>query len=217
METERKQSLTNPDLTANIMADYEALQNDLIQANELAAENQRQLSGKANECAHFKQVLDKTKRDLAHLEAGITELRQERHRLANQAMRVTALEQKLKVTTEERDRLIAERQAVQEALISADEKVDRYAEDQDAQIAWLTAHLDALKQRRTELHGNMEGSQNCERENMDVSLILADILKLIERRMPDSRGYTGKAQQIKRTNAFESGDSGEFIDISFSK
>jgi hypothetical protein len=48
---------TDPSLSANLRADYEAVQNDLEQATELAAEFQRQLAGKSNEVAELKQLL----------------------------------------------------------------------------------------------------------------------------------------------------------------
>src|SRR5688500_7910196 len=85
-----KASPMNPNLSANLHADYEALQNDMQQAKDLAADFQQQLAGKSNEFAQLKQLFEKTAADLAHLQAGIVELRAERHRLANESMRATA-------------------------------------------------------------------------------------------------------------------------------
>ena len=107
--------VVNPKTTAGLLADYTALQNDLEQANSLASDFQRQLAGKSNECAQFKQVFEKTCRDLAHLQTGITALREERHRLANEAMKTTAYKLKLTKVTEERDRLLAELEAAHHA------------------------------------------------------------------------------------------------------
>src|SRR4051812_1147730 len=95
----------NPNLSANLSADYEALQNDMQQAKELAADFQRQLAGKSNEFAQLKQLFDKATTDLNHLQEGIVELRAERHRLANESMRATAFQLKLAQVTGERDRL----------------------------------------------------------------------------------------------------------------
>src|SRR5260221_4843532 len=96
--------LVDPQITASLRADYEALRNDVQQANELAAHFQRDLAGKSNEFAQLKQLFDKTSADLTHLQTAIAALREERHRLANAAMRATALQAKLTTTTAERDR-----------------------------------------------------------------------------------------------------------------
>lgn len=101
-------SLTNPNLSAALRLDYDALLNDMHRAQELCAEFQRQLEGKSNEVDEFKDLFVKTQSDLFQLQDGITELREERHRLANEAMRATALSCKLLEVTSERDRLLAE-------------------------------------------------------------------------------------------------------------
>ena len=134
--------VVNPKTTAGLLADYTALQNDLEQANSLASDFQRQLAGKSNECAQFKQVFEKTCRDLAHLQTGITALREERHRLANEAMMVTALKMKLTKANEERDRLLAELEAARRA---ADVGM-RAVVARDQQIAELTLKLETLKE-----------------------------------------------------------------------
>ncbi|HEX5175885.1 MAG TPA: hypothetical protein VFV83_02595 [Chthoniobacteraceae bacterium] len=88
-------SLTNPNLSAKLRADCEALQNDVQQARELAADFQRQLAGKSNEFAALKRVFQETRVHLEKLEHGIKELREERHRLANEAMRAIAFERQV--------------------------------------------------------------------------------------------------------------------------
>src|SRR4051812_17316931 len=93
--------MVNPKLSANLRADYDALRNDVQQANELAADFQKKLAGKSNEFAILKQVFEKACEDLGRLQAGISELREERHRLANEAMRATALQMKLTKVTDE--------------------------------------------------------------------------------------------------------------------
>src|SRR5262245_39004255 len=92
-------------LGANLCADYEALKNDLDQAKELAGDFQRQLAGKSNEVAHFKVLLERAQTDFKRLEGHIEELRRERHRLANEVMRGTALEMKVNQKNQEIDRL----------------------------------------------------------------------------------------------------------------
>lgn len=101
-------SLTNPNLSAALRLEYDALLNDMRRAQELCAEFQRQLEGKSNEVDEFKELFVKTQGDLFQLQDSITELREERHRLANEAMRATALSRKLVEVTSERDRLLAE-------------------------------------------------------------------------------------------------------------
>ena len=132
----------NPKTTASLVADYEAVRNDLEQASGLAAEFQRQLSRKSTECAQFKQVFEKTTKDLAHLQTSIAALREERHRLANEAMMATALQMKLTKAAEERDRLRAELDA---ARMAADESA-RTLHTRDQQIAKLTIKVVTLNE-----------------------------------------------------------------------
>ncbi len=107
-ESSTNLSVTKPQLSAAIRADYMALQNDLEQARELAADFQRQLSGQTNERALLKQLLAKTQKDLAKLETSIADLREERHRLANHAFEAIALREKLNRSEQENLRLRTE-------------------------------------------------------------------------------------------------------------
>lgn len=106
--TQAASLLTNPNLSAALRLEYDALVNDMRRAQELCAEFQRQLAGKSNEVDEFKELFSKTQTDLFQLQDSITELREERHRLANEAMRAAALSRKLVEVTGERDRLLAE-------------------------------------------------------------------------------------------------------------
>ena len=96
--------------------EVEALLNDMEQARGLAADYQRALAGKSNEFAELKQVFEKTQRDLAHLQGSVTELREERHRLANEAMRAAALELRVERITNDRDQLRAELEALKKRI-----------------------------------------------------------------------------------------------------
>jgi len=142
--------MTNPALGAALTADYEALHNDMAQAAELAAEFQRRLSEKSNEFALLKQVFEKTRIDLGKMQTDILELRQERHRLANEAMRAQAFEMMLKKITAERDQLTAELETVSASLTAARHEImSRHemaerAEKPNAIIARLTARVEAL-------------------------------------------------------------------------
>jgi predicted nuclease with TOPRIM domain len=91
-----------------IAANLEAIRNDMEQARELAAEYQRELAGKSNELAALKQLFEKTREHLIQLQTSVTKLREERHRLANEAMKAEALQRKLDQVTAERDLLRAE-------------------------------------------------------------------------------------------------------------
>ncbi len=124
----------NPGLTATLRAECEALRNDVEQATGLAADFQRQLSGKSNEFAELKRVFEKTAADLLQLRSSIDTLREERHRLANDAMRGVAFEQRLKVA-------LAERDQAQAALKAA--SVDR--QSRDAVVERLTSQVQALQ------------------------------------------------------------------------
>jgi hypothetical protein len=107
-----------------VSADLEALKNDVEQARELACEYQRQLAGKSNDHALLKSLFEKTRDDLVQLHKGIAQLREERHRFANDAMKAAALEMKLERVTRERDQLQNEVQALRRVRASeSDERV----------------------------------------------------------------------------------------------
>jgi chromosome segregation ATPase len=151
--------LVDPNLTKSLTADYEALKNDLEQATEFAAELQKELAGSKNDAAHFKQVFEKTQRDLAQLQDGIVALRKERHALANEAMRATALDLKLKTIAHERDSLLeslAETQRREEELVAL-------IKTRDAQVAELTMQLMMLKEELREVKQRVLAAQTAPR------------------------------------------------------
>jgi chromosome segregation ATPase len=106
--------LTDPNLSAKLRADCAALQNDVQQARELAADFQRQLAGKSNEFAALKRVFQETRIHLEKLEQGIKELREERHRLANEAMRAIAFERQVQDKDAQIARLTQELEALKQ-------------------------------------------------------------------------------------------------------
>jgi predicted RNase H-like nuclease (RuvC/YqgF family) len=122
-------------LGTSVSADLEALKNDVEQARELACEYQRQLAGKSNDHALLKSLFEKTRDDLVHLHKGIAELREERHRFANEAMKATALEMKLERMTRERDQLQNEVQALRNIR----------AGEADERVGQLTRELERLR------------------------------------------------------------------------
>jgi chromosome segregation ATPase len=125
---------TTPTLSATLAADYEALKNDLREANEMTAALQRELAGKSNEFALLRQVFEKTRSDLEKLQSGIGALRAERHGLANDLMRTGALEEDLAAVTAERDGLrnILEKRQIQirELTVKLNQAVAALAEAQ---------------------------------------------------------------------------------------
>lgn len=184
--------LVNPKLSASLSADYEALQNDMEQAQELAADFQRQLAGKSNEFAQLKQLFEKTQKDLTHLQTGIAELRAERHRLANEAMRATAFEMKLAKMTEERDRLRADLTIMQANLAKAAEEGAAGVRERDAMIVSLVRELETLKLELADVR----------RGNGDNSGSRRPVVEA--RSQPTPRSATPKPAPVE-----------EFIDISF--
>jgi chromosome segregation ATPase len=136
-------------LGVSLQADYDALKNDLEQAHDLAADFQRQLAGKSNEVAHFKNLLERTQTDLNRLDAHVQELRKERHRLANEVMRSAALEQQLKRSREEIDRLKLEVETLRSAGGNRVEELLVVSEEQQKEIARLRAAVDVLKKGQT--------------------------------------------------------------------
>jgi phage-related tail protein len=135
-------------ITANLRADYEALQNDLEQAQELASDFQQQLAGKSNEVAHFKALLEKTQLDLVRMDGHVVELRRERHRLANEAMEVVGLQAQLEQMTRERDHYLRESHALRSALTSSDGEMQNRLKQQEAELTRLRAALEVLRSRQ---------------------------------------------------------------------
>jgi chromosome segregation ATPase len=142
------------ELGAGLRADYEALHNDLIQAQELAADFQRQLAGKSNEVAHFKHLLEKTHTDLNQLERRVQQMREDRHKLANDAMRYSALEAEVEQLRRECDALRSERdtlrkeiEVIRAAGTTRIQELMLVSEEQQREIARLRAVLEVLKRR----------------------------------------------------------------------
>ena len=137
----------DPHFTAHLSANCEALRNDLEQAQELAADFQRDLSGKSNEVAHFKQLLELTEHDLGRLQADILELRAERHRLANEVMMKDALELRLEKVTGERNRLAAELDSLRQALASGGAENAQRVRERERQTTIQNLQMRVLQQQ----------------------------------------------------------------------
>ena len=161
----------NQNLSASLRADFEALQNDFEQANAMSLDLQSQLAGKSNEFAQLKHVFEKTHRNLTQLQTDIAELREERHRLANEAMKVSALEMVLQRTVEDRDQFKA---AVEKTTIERDAAIaERNA--QATQIATLAAELEAANEKP--VGGRQRGGRV---SNPRAAVLLSDISRSVE-------------------------------------
>lgn len=141
--------ITQPDplLSAQLRADCEALRNDLAQAQELAGDFQAQLNGKSNEAAHFKQVLEKTEANLGRLQADILRLREERHGLANDVMRLQAIEMQKAHITGERNRLAAELDSLRRGLAAGEEERTRRSRERGRQETILNLQVQVLRKQ----------------------------------------------------------------------
>ena len=212
--TEPSQSaapLTNPTLSATLRAEYEALQNDVQQAHELAADFQRQLAGKSNEVAEFKRIFEKTQTDLARLQASITELREERHRLANEAMRAMAFEHKLANVTADRNRLQNELEIAKQAASNGGPESERRLLERDQQIAQLSLQLTEL--RKANSSPLAPAPVPSPRGNdASVKIVLSDMWRTLERLQTILDPQGKPAKPIVKTAGTE-----EFIDIVFDR
>lgn len=209
--TQPSAPLTNPSLSATLRAEYDALQNDVQQAHELAAEFQRQLAGKSNEVAEFKHLFEKTKTDLGRLQASITELREERHRLANEAMRATAFERKLADVTADRNRLQNELEFAKQSASTGGSESERRLIERDRQIAQLSLQLTEL--RKTTPSPLAPAPVHPPRGKDDsVKVVLSDMWRTLERLQTilDPQGTPAKP------NA-KPASAEEFIDIAFDR
>lgn len=142
-KTKHAALLTNPRLSANLRSECEALLNDVRQTRELAEDLQRQLDGKSTEAEQFKELFERTQLDLGNLQSSITELRQERHRLANEAMRAMAYERRLEDVTLERNELSGELEIARRELSSSVGEV----RERDLEVARLNSQVAELQTR----------------------------------------------------------------------
>ena len=104
-QQETSTDLKTSHLGPAVASDISALQSDLNEARRLAASYQAEAIGKESELAGLKDLFEKTRKHLIALQLNVTNLREERHRLANKAMETDALQRKLTLVTLERDRL----------------------------------------------------------------------------------------------------------------
>ncbi len=132
----------------------------------MAQDLQCQLAGKSNDFAQLKHVFEKTHRSLTQLQKDIEELREERHRLANEAMRATALELLLQKAVTDRD-------ALQQEL----EKLTR---EHGEMVAKLSAEIAVAKEQAALPHPPQVVVRGSRISNPQAAYILKDIVKAVD-------------------------------------
>lgn len=190
-------------LTATLRADYDALQNDLEQAQEMAADFQRQLAGKSNEVAHFKALLEKTSGDLVRMEGHTAELRQERHRLANEVMIAAELKFSVEELRKERDQARRESEALRSALTSSSAEYQEKLRQQEMEILRLRAALESARAGQAGANPPSGPAAAGVRDRISELSATVERLESMMRDRPLKEGQPSK------------GPSGEFIDISY--
>lgn len=183
-------------LGPRVAADYEALRNDLEQAQAIAAEFQREVAGKSNELASMRMLMERTQNDLGKLQSSIAQLRQERHDLANRVMIAAAAELKLKRSEAECERLRKEVEAFRGAVGVAGTEAKAEVRRLEIENARLMTQIESLT-----LHGNgaPAGGGGIDQTSQ---VMLAKILATVE-------GLRESFEHLPR-----SGNPG-FLDVSF--
>ena len=141
----------NPNLSAALRENYETVQNDLLEAKDLAENLEVQLAGKSRQMLHLKFLLEQTKTHLGHMQDGIVAMRMERHKLANEAMRAMGLDLMLARVTAERDRLKNELEGILEGLAAENAHKPLRFDKRDHMIAELSFELITLRQEVADL------------------------------------------------------------------
>lgn len=77
----------------------------LEDAGRMVAEYAGALAAKTRELTTLRELFEKTRENLITLQLRVTELRAERHRLADGAMKAEALQRQVEILTRERDEL----------------------------------------------------------------------------------------------------------------
>ncbi|MEO7933838.1 MAG: hypothetical protein ABIT76_11835 [Chthoniobacterales bacterium] len=191
----------NIHLSASLRADFEALQNDFEQANAMSQDLQCQLAGKSNEFALLKHVFEKTQKSLTQLQKDIEELREERHRLANEAMRATALDLLLQKAAADRDAL--------------QQELEKMKSEHAGEIAKLASELTAAQEQPPSPLVSVRGARISHPQ-------AAHILSSIEKSVDQLRGLiapsdtTAPASQPRPHPTPKPAIEPDFINISFS-
>ena len=141
----------NPNLSAALRENYDTVQEDLLQAKEVAENLEMQLAGKSRQMLHLKFLLDQTKSHLGHMQDSVVAMRAERHKLANEAMRAMGLDFMLARVTAERDRLKNELEGILEGLATDNAQKALRFDKRDHHIAELTFELMKLRQEVADL------------------------------------------------------------------
>ena len=143
----------NPNLGASLGENYEILQDDLRQVNEVAAGLNEELAGKSKQLRHLSFLIEQAKAHLGHMRDGIIAMRKERHKLANSVQGAPVMEKMLSRVTAERDQLRNELNRILDGhAIEDSQKAQRELrfDKRDYQIAEMTFELTTLRQAAAE-------------------------------------------------------------------
>jgi predicted RNase H-like nuclease (RuvC/YqgF family) len=183
-------------LGPRVAADYEALRNDLEQAQAIASDFQREAAGKSNELAEMRMFLERTQNDLTKLQTSIAQLRQERHDLANRVMIASAAEMRLKRSEAECERLRKEADAFRGAVGMAGTEAKAEVRRLEIENARLLTQIESLTLRGA---GAAPGTGSSDQTSQ---VMLARILATVE-------GLRESIEHLPRN-----GNPG-FLDVSF--
>jgi len=208
------QPATIANLTASLRADYSALQNDLEQAQNMAAEFQRQLAGKSNEVAHFKALLEKTQEDLLRMEGHITELRQERHRLANEVMISMDLKETVELLRTEGAQLQREALLLRTALTTSTAAFEEQIKLQQMEIDRLRAASEGPKTAPSNgTNGNGNGTSG--KPGTGSQSHISELSATLERLESMMKEHNERTAKRSKEASNPKDPSNTFIDISF--
>lgn len=143
----------NPSLGATLGEDYEILQDDLRQADEITAGLNEEVAGKSKQLRHLSFLIEQAKAHLGHMQDGIIAMRKERHKLANTVLGAPVMEKMLSRVTAERDQLRNQLNRLLDGNATEDSQNARKEmrfDKRDYQIAELTVELATLRQAMAE-------------------------------------------------------------------
>lgn len=166
----------DPSLGANIAGSSEAVEEGMRKAGVVIGYLERTLTGKDREIEYLKKLHAESAAKFGKLQESIAAMRRERHATANEAMRARGLEAALKKMTAERDRAVAERDGVLQALADQNAaKLEYRFDPRDVQIAELTVKLVRVQRELEETKrphkpaGVMRGLKTVAADGLDFS------------------------------------------------
>lgn len=206
-------------LSGTLSADYDALHNDLEQANELIRVYQCQLSNKSNEFAVLKIVLEKAFADLTTMQADVEELRKQRNQIAHEA---SSLKARLARAEKDGDRLQVELNHAKDDMVFAERRAVTMGADRERLIAEREVLMKALSASER-IISDLAGERDKLREDLRTTagaLIAAEATVREFWRKEKEREEQGTKLQAAKSYARNSSEppsplAREFIELSF--